>query len=194
MKLLPMVMLPLLLLGCGGGSGRSSGGAGVPLNYEDPQTEGWRLVKDDRSGGGRLVLALVGPKGQRVRGVALTLLVDGELGRFLPFEDGSLVASTGVLVTTTPGKPEEPRVLQLLPAAVSGNKLTVGVFQKDVLEPAKEADRPLFTFALGTQGSQGSGTVIPLMVRKATVVPEDLEGAGFRPQPIKVALGRVVVQ
>lgn len=186
------VLLPCLLLlaGCAGSGFVPDAPMASPLAYADPEGEGWRLVKDPSSSSERLVLALVGPPGVRGRGVSLTLLVDESMATFTPFPDGSLVSSTGLLVTTSLGKPDEARALQLRPAAHLGNKLTVGLFQKDLAEPAKNCGQPLLRIALaGRPGT--SGTPISLLVRKAFLVPEDLAAAGHRPQPITVALGRL---
>lgn len=189
------LLLPLLLLlaACGGRTG-SQGGDPVPLVYTDPADLGWRLVQDPESTGERLVLALHGPAGLRSRGAALTLLANEAQVRFLPFADGAYVQSSGVYATTTSGRLDESRVLQLVVGGVQGGKLTAGVFQKDRNMPAPDSGAPLLRIALAAQPGLPPGTVLPILVRKASHVPDDLAAAHYRPVPMLVAVGKIAVR
>lgn len=189
----PLLALPalLLLLACGGSRVGNEASAG--LLYTDPASGEWRLVQDPSSTPERLVLTLVGPAGLKTRGASLTLMADPSQVRFLSFADGSCVQSAGVYTTTAAGRPDESRVLQLVVGGVQGGKLTVGVFQKDLREPAQDSGRPLFRIALAAMPGLASGTAIPLLLRKASYVPDDLAAAQYRPQPAPVAVGRLVV-
>ncbi len=191
MRLLLLLPLLLLLTSCGGG--RIGTDAPVNLSYADPDSGAWRLVKDPSSSGDRLVLALVGPSGLKTRGAAITLLADERLVRFLTFEDGAYVQSTGVYATTNTGRPQESKILQLIVGGASGGKFTAGVFQKDPLEPAQESGQPLLRIVLAAQPGLSSGTALPLLLRKATYLPDDLAAANHKPVPMVIALGKLAV-
>jgi hypothetical protein len=191
-----LLLLPLLLLAsaCGGGRCLTCETATAPLAYEDPSSEGWRLVKDPSSTADRLVLALVGPKDLPSRGVSLTLLVDGALAAFDTFTDGSPLVTTGVYTTTPADRPGEERGLQLVVGAITGNKLSVGIFQKDLAVPAQESGRPLLRIALIPAPRAARGTPVALLLRKASYVPADLVASHYRPVPMDVALGRLATK
>jgi hypothetical protein len=197
MKQLPRFLIAAFfagLLGCGGGHSQSQTTYGGGLTYQVPPAYGWRLIQDGATTKERLVLALVGPPGILTRGASITLLVDSNLATFATFPDGSYLQSTGHYVTTTLGKPDEAKNLQLNVGARMGNKLTVGIFQKELNEPAKSSDVPLFRIALTTVPGAPTGTPVSLILRKACVVTDDMAAANYLPVPIPVAIGRLTVQ
>lgn len=189
----PLLALPalLFLLACGGNRVGTDASAG--LLYSDPAAGEWRLVQDPSSSPERLVLTLLGPAGLKTRGATFTLLADASQVRFLPFSDGSYVQSAGVYATTAAGRPEESRVLQLVVGGVQGGKLTAGLFQKDLREPAQDSGRALFRIALAAQPGMAPGTTVSLLLRKAAYVPDDLAATQYRPLSVPVAIGKLVV-
>ncbi|HJV89474.1 MAG TPA: hypothetical protein VJ623_04140 [Holophagaceae bacterium] len=204
LSLLPLVLLVGLLVACGGGaSAPSSGGpvsapAGVPatgLAYADPVSTGWRLVKDPNSTPTRLLLNLVGPAGLKSRGIGFNLQAPAavKFGTFdvpVPDTDKTThhpIKDLGVyyLLNTTPQLgwfPYTPGVRHPLEPTLlggglkKGNVLTVGIFQKDRREPAKDSGAPLCQIALefNPAAQAAAGDVLPLVIPKAQYMAEDV--------------------
>jgi len=186
-----------LTLGIATGCGGSSASAPPPsvpapvlatgMEYTDPTSTGWRLVKDASSSATHLVLNLVGPASEKGRGVGFTLQCDGPV-KFIRQADGQYVKDLGVFqlkgVPNPDFPPPDPAPYEptLLAAAVQkkGLVLTVGIFQKDRNHPAVALGTPLcqvamdFNAAAVAQGSLLPGGTLPLTVIKAKAIPEDI--------------------
>jgi hypothetical protein len=143
------------------------------LDYQDPSGSGWRLVRDPSSTTTRLVLNLVGPSGVMTRGAGFNLTAPNV--RFGAFGNGLPIADTGVYQLRRVGSvdPNEPVALN---GAVKGNLLTVGIWQKDRDQGAKDSGAALAQIALvyAPQSELISGTAIPLQIVKAKVIPEQI--------------------
>ncbi|HJV22976.1 MAG TPA: hypothetical protein VJ570_09770 [Holophagaceae bacterium] len=204
LSLLPLVFLIGLLVACGGGSsapgsgGTVSAPAGVPatgFDYVDPVSTGWRLVKDPASTPTRLLLNLVGPTGLKTRGIGFNLQAPAAVkyGTFpmaVPNTDKTTnhpIKDLGVyyLLNTTPQLgwwPYTPGVRHPLEPTLlggglkKGNMLTVGIFQKDRREGAKESGVPLCQIALEFNPSAQAvaGDVLALVIPKAQYMAEDI--------------------
>ncbi|MFZ1375642.1 MAG: hypothetical protein WAS25_03520 [Geothrix sp.] len=181
-------------LGCGGGGADDQAvlaPAAKALVYTDPSSTGWRLIKDSSSTATRVVLNLVGPAGLKARGVSFTLQADAKTIAFGKF-DGAYLKDEGVFVLAQ--APDEPK---LLAGGVKGDALMAGAFQKDRNEGAKAVDAPLFQVALELKagGAASAGSVIPLKVQKAMLLPEDISTPSkLALQPITLELGKLVAQ
>jgi hypothetical protein len=163
----------LLVAGCSGSNTSSAS----KLDYTDPQSTGWRLVKDGSSTPTRLVLSLVGPSGTMTRGVAFNLQAPAGV-RWSTFWTGLPVEDTGVFElknsTPDPSLPataEDPILFD--GGVMDGNVLTVGIFQKDRRYTAKDSGAPLLRIALELIPSSVVGP-IPLTLKKAKVLPGDI--------------------
>lgn len=212
----------LALLGaCGGGSSSSAPVAtsATGLAYTDPAGTSWRLVKDNSSTPTRLVLNLVGPTGQKGRGVGFNLRSDGTV-KFAKFASGSYINDLGVFQLTNKhgatsvvyGTPATKDVGALVGGVKEdGRVLSVGAFQKDRRWPAQALDRPLYQVAITIDPAQAasftSGTAIPLTFLKARSIPEyigdnpeDPNGNratwayDYQIDDIQVAVGKLVAQ
>ncbi len=173
-------LLLSLALACGGAhtttsaddaSGQTAMAEG--LSYKDPASAGWRLVKDASSTSTRLVLNLVGPAGLKTRGVCFNLQAPTTV-RFGTFANGLPIGDTGVyqLLSAGSADPNEPVAL---PGGVKeGNLLTVGIFQKDRAQGAKDSGAALCQIVLIPGDKLRSGTPIALAIPKAKVIPEDI--------------------
>lgn len=210
MRKLSVPLLALLLglfVACGGGSSSSSpvatsAVAAQGLTYTDPTGTGWRLVKDPASTPGRLLLNLVGPSGLMTRGVAFNLQLPStvRVGTFhvdIPNTDHSTdfpIRDMGVyqLLNTTPGlgwypytpgirSPLEPTLLA--GGVKKGNLLTVGIFQKDRRESAKDSGQPLCQIALefDPAAQLSAGDALPLVITKAKYMAEDIGAFSITP-------------
>ena len=194
-------LLVVLGLACGGGSG-SSGPVAAPskgLAYTNPTGIGWRLMKDAASTPQRLILTLVGPMGERGRGVGFNLRTDGSVtfGKL----DGEYLQDVGVFHLgnkTGPIGLFGQQVVKDVYASGGGVKeggklLTVGAFQKDRRWPAVPLDQPLMRIAIefdaSTTGELPKGTEIPLQVVRARSIPEYI---GDVPGTPGFSLGSVV--
>jgi hypothetical protein len=188
----------LLMAGCSSSTSPTS-----TLDYTDPQSTGWRLVKDTSSTPTRLVLALVGPSGTTTRGVGFNLQAPPAL-RWSTFTGGLPIQDTGVFElknsTPDPSLPltaEDPILID--GGVMDGNVLTVGIFQKDRRYTAKDAGAPLLRIAIELIPGTVSGP-IPLVLKKAKMLPGDI-GAYTDSQlsiiqksvlnPIVIALGTI---
>ncbi|HTN54348.1 MAG TPA: hypothetical protein VML50_18210 [Anaeromyxobacter sp.] len=188
------------------GQGREPKGSAEPeggLAYAEPDSRGWRLMRDPASTSMRLVLALVGPSGVRTRGVGFNLRA-GAAVRFGAFESGLLLESAGVYEPDSEPGGGAPEGSQLVGGGVMpGNVLTVGVFERDARLAAKESGVPLLRIALEpvSPDPASAGHAIPLEVLKARVIPEemalqvDAPGATPRPSlvPVEIAVGMLTL-
>jgi hypothetical protein len=168
----------LLATGCSGSSSSTSAPSAVPaatrLAYVDPSGSGWRLVRNASSTSTRLVLDLVGPAGQRSRGVGFNLPLPSGL-KAGAFEDGLLLRGTGVYeLLSSANDPSEP--VALVGGVTPGRKLSVGIYQKDRSRSAKDSGVPLLQVALLLDAGQPppAGTALALSVPKARFIPEDI--------------------
>jgi hypothetical protein len=150
------------------------------LTYTDPTTDGWRLVQDPASTPTHLLLDLVGPSGFMTRGAAFNMKLPPGLRPRAFAETNHPVKDLGVyqLYNTQPKNgvrdPQEPVLL----AGVwkPGGLLSVGVFQKDRRESAKDSGAPLFQIAIELDPATpiNSGTRLPLLVSKSKYIAEDI--------------------
>jgi hypothetical protein len=143
------------------------------LAYVDPPGSGWRLVRDPSSTSTRVVLNLVGPAGQKTRGVGFNLKAPAGV-KFGAFEGGLPIRDTGAYeLLSSVGDPNEP--VALVGGVKAGNLLSVGIYQKDRTHAAKDSGTTLCQIALTLDPSappaQGA---LPLGVPKAKVIPEDI--------------------
>jgi hypothetical protein len=207
-----------LALACGGSSTPAASTAPAPpaapatgLSYTDPTGTGWRLVKDSASTPTRLLLNLVGPSGLKSRGVAFNLQAPPtvKFGTFhvaVPDTDKFTdhpIKDLGVyyLLNTTPQlgwypytegvrHPLEPKLLG--GGLLKDHILTVGIFQKDRREPAKESGQALCQIALEFDSAAGlhAGDTLPLSIRKSQYMAEDI-GAGVEITLEMIAKGKL---
>ncbi|HJV21163.1 MAG TPA: hypothetical protein VJ570_00645 [Holophagaceae bacterium] len=187
------------LVACGGGYTPPSAPAAAPgptaaamaLAYTDPTGSGWRLVKDSSSTTTQLVLNLVGPTGEKARGVGFNLRAGGPVAFHL-FHD----------VTTAPGTYVKDQFVRdtgvfqlkyktsrydtdlnwmyepiLLAGGVKegGRLLTVGLYQKDRTHDAQPVDGPKGVLQIGidlpSSGGPRAGETIPLTLVRARTIP-----------------------
>ena len=203
-------LLLSLTLACGGGH-TSTAPAPSPakgLTYADPTGTGWRLVKDPSSTATRIVLNLVGPTGLKTRGAGFNLQapVPVRFGKFvtqdrvttdLPIQDTGVYSLLNhdprdLGNTPIPNDPLEPKLLA--GGVKKGNLLTVGIFQKDRYQSAKESGRALCQIALefDSTSSLTAGDRLELTITKSGYLPEDIGELTVHPTPEKALKGRLV--
>ncbi|HJV89476.1 MAG TPA: hypothetical protein VJ623_04150 [Holophagaceae bacterium] len=179
-----------LALACGGGSG-SSASAPAPtattatgLAYVDPTSGDWRLMKDAASTPNRLILNLVGPAGFKSRGVGFNLVAPAGV-KFKTFDNGLPINDLNVYELRAVGSHDPVEPLALTGGLLPGNKLSVGVYQKDRDRSAKDSGVPLCQIALALDTTQTltSGTPFQLSIPKAKAIPEDI---GLLTDPLPV--------
>jgi hypothetical protein len=197
-KHLSPLLLVAVLAACGGGS--TSGSAPPPtvtptsMNYVDPASTGWRLVKDASSTPTRLVLDLVGPDGTQTRGVGFNLKRGMGLA-FGKFDNGGYAHDTGVFelkgtnsnFESYAGTDADP-VLFVSAPLKSGDVLSTGIFQKDRTNVPKDSTAPLVQVvvtlanfnATNVATVNASSDPYGLHVVKARIVPSDIGGANFQ--------------
>jgi hypothetical protein len=168
----------LLATGCSGSSSSTTATgtarAATHLAYADPSGSGWRLVRNASSTSTRLVLDLVGPSGQRSRGVGFNLPLPVGV-RAGAFDGGLLLRDTGVYeLLSAANDPGEP--VALVGGVTPGRKLSVGIYQKDRARSAKDSGVALLQVALLLDASQPppAGTTLALSVPKARFIPEEI--------------------
>jgi hypothetical protein len=187
------VFLTLVLAACSGSDPKAS-----TLEYQDPSGGGWRLVRAEGSTPSRLLLDLVGPAGLKSRGAGFNLQAPGAV-RFRAFDEtGFPVRDRGAweLLNSTPeGGANDPLEPKLLAGGVkAGNLLTVGVFQKDRRQTAKESGQSLLQIALEVDPSSGvaSGTSLALQITKARFMAEDVGAFSINPTYEQAAKAHLV--
>jgi hypothetical protein len=183
------------------------------LAYTDPTTTGWALVKDASTTPSHLVLNLIGPSSLKARGVGFNLASNGSI-TFHKFADGAYVKDTGVfqLKLTTPNLYTTTYPTFYEPTLVAGGVknggklLTVGIYQKDRAQAAQSLTAPLcqigIDFDATATSALPSGTVIPLNLVRARIIPEDIGAVPssysgswtdvlnkFRMEDIQIAVG-----
>jgi hypothetical protein len=164
----------LLAAGCSGSSTTAAPSAATRLAYADPTGSGWRLVRNSSSTATRLVLDLVGPSGQRSRGVGFNLPLPSGV-QAGAFDGGLLLRDTGVYeLLGAADDPSEP--VALVGGVTPGRKLSVGIYQKDRARSAKDSGVALLQVALQFDASHPppAGTTLALSVPKARFIPEDI--------------------
>jgi hypothetical protein len=156
--LLPATAALALLSACGGSSGASSKSGPAPdrprvLVYTNPPARGFRLEVDPATNrSGRLVLHLVGPAGQRARGVAFHLHADPDRLSWGQPGSGSGWLRPGDV--WRPGE-AEPRLCR---AKVADGTLQAGLFHRDGDAPVL-GSAPLAAIALDLKPGAAPGPV-----------------------------------
>jgi hypothetical protein len=187
--LLGLVLAPVLA--CGKQAAQQPQQVPLPplatgLDYQDPPPGGWRLVRDPASTRQRLLLDLVGPTGLKTRGAGFNLRAPAAV-HFLSFDETRFpLRNLGVyeLLNTQPRDGPDPLEPVLLAGAVqAGNKLTVGLFQKDRRASAKDSGAPLLQIGLELAQSAGAraGDELLLLIPKSQFMAEDI--GAFSPSP-----------
>ena len=174
----------LTLLACSGGGGSSPAPTptSTTLQYTDPASGTYTLVKDASSSAGHLVLNLKGPGGS-LSGVGFVLDVDSTKVTWANVAGSAKVANTAF---TTP----------VVASKVAGDELQGGIFQKGVGIPAitADADTVLATVALDLKaGVPVNSTVTFAAVNTKCVILEG-PGGGTPTTPITVTVGSLVTQ
>ncbi len=149
--------------------------AATGFAYTDPTETGWRLLRNPASTSTRLVLDLVGPSGLQSRGVGFNL--QGPPGvTFDAFDDGLPLKDLGVYQLHRSGAPVPSEPVALMGGVKPGNLLSVGIFQKDRAQGARDSGVALCQIALLFDASAKlvAGSPIPLSVVKARMIPEDI--------------------
>jgi len=179
--LFPMASGLLLLSGlaCGGGSKSAPAAVTAPaatgLTYTNPTSTGWRLVKDGSSTPTRLVLNLVGPSGLMTRGVGFNLQAPAGV-KFETFANGLPIQDTGVYQLLAVGSSDATEPVAMIGGVKAGNLLSVGIYQKDRGQGAKDSGVALCQIALRLDGAAhlSSGAARTLSIPKAKAIPEDI--------------------
>jgi hypothetical protein len=220
------VLAAIALGACG--SSTTAPATATTLEYTDPAGTGWRLVRSGSSTPTHLVLDLVGPTGTLSRGVGFNLQLPPEVkavafpSSHMAAEDAGVYdlansegpASGQVPPIVYPADYVEPRAFAA--GVKPGNLLTVGIFQKDRRQTAKDSGVPLVRVALELRAgaTPASGTALQLAVPKAKIIPDDIGQAPAstetdqavidaailecykksRVEPITVALGTLIVR
>lgn len=170
-----------LAMACGGGSSSSAPASTVAptpakgLAYTDPTGTGWRLVKDPASTPNKVVLNLVGPTGALTRGVGFNLSAPSTV-KFATFSNALPINDLGIYQLHRVGSTDPSEPLAITGGVMPGNILSVGIFQKDRDQGAKDSGSPLCQIALtlDTAKAPSAGTALGLSVLKAKVIPEDI--------------------
>jgi hypothetical protein len=172
------------------------------LDYLAPAgASGWRFEKDDASTPERLVLKLVGPQGEKSRGVAFDLVAPPGLA-FTAFPGGQPIEDTGVYeLLSRELDPNEP--VALAGAVKAGNVLSAGLFQKDRTWRAKDSGVALCRVALVLDpeaAPRHRAETLRLRVKRAAIIPEDIGAIAdsawsldkkLKLTPVTVAVGSV---
>jgi len=163
------------VLACGGGGGADAPASG--LVYVDPSGPGYRFVRNpELSSATHLVLDLMGPDGDRARGVAFTLELGAGPARWAKVAPEDPQYLENLLFDLGPGIP-------LLKSALQGDTtLLADAFQKG---PGNEKVMagPICRVALDSQGPP-SGANISISVVRFQLRPPT--GAGLADAPCAV--------
>jgi hypothetical protein len=178
--LLPSALTLVLGLACGGSASKPAPQIEAPvpattLAYQDPAGSGWRLVKDASSTSTRIVLNLVGPSGLKTRGVGFNLQAPATV-KFGAFASGMPIQDTGVYELGTAGGTDPTEPLAITGGVKKGNLLSVGIYQKDRDQSAKDSGTALCQIAIvfDPAAQLAHGTAVSLGVLKAKAIPEDI--------------------
>ncbi|MBS2022680.1 MAG: Ig-like domain-containing protein [Deltaproteobacteria bacterium] len=166
------------------GSGTATVISATGFVYTDPSGTGWRLVKNASSTSTHLILDLVAPSSTSGRGLGLTLSADQGKVTWVKVDSGDAELVKNHLLTLGTGTP-------LLKAAIKGNALAIGAFQKGAADAAASYTGPILSVALDLKptGNAPGGVSVPLSVLKANAL--DGSGAGA---DITLAVGTLVTQ
>ena len=169
-----------LALACGGASNSpaaptTSTAPATGLAYTDPTGTGWRLMKDASSTSNRLVLNLIGPMGLRTRGVGFNLAAPRTV-KFGAFSNGLPINDLNVYDLRRTGSIDLGEPVAFTGGVKPGNVLSVGIYQKDRDQSAKDSGAALCQIALSLDTTQAPtvGTTLALSQLKAKVIPEDI--------------------
>ena len=170
-----------LVLACGGGSNNppasptTSTAPATGLAYTDPNGTGWRLMKDASSTPNRLILNLLGPVGLRTRGVGFNLSAPRSV-KFGAFSNGLPINDLNVFDLRRTGSLDSGEPVAFTGGVKPGNILSVGIYQKDRDQSAKDSAAALCQIALSLDTTQAPtvGTPLALSQLKAKVIPEDI--------------------
>jgi hypothetical protein len=186
------LVLCCLALACGGNAVQpppppaKQAALATGLDYTDPTSTGWRLVRDPSSTATKLLLNLVGPSGFMTRGAGFNMLAPAAV-KFVYFSETNFpLRDLGVyeLHNSQPtGAPDPLEPVLLAGAVQKNNKLTVAEFQKDRRVAAQDSGVPLFQIALQLDPSAQArvGDVLSLTVTKSKFMAEDI--GVFNPNP-----------
>ncbi|WP_257460261.1 hypothetical protein [Archangium lipolyticum] len=158
--------------------------AATGITYEDPQSTGWRLIKNAAlSTDSRLVLDLMAPAGTLGRGVDLTLSADQPRASWAKLSSGDSEYALNHAFDLGSGP-------QLFKSSVKESTLLVGAFQKGTAAPAASFNGPVLSVALDLK----TGPALPsgpvrLQVSKAHALPEN-----GTLSPIDVAVGSLTAR
>jgi hypothetical protein len=196
-RLLTLAALALALPACQSSTPLPAAG----LDYQEPTGSGWRFLRDDASTPERLVLKLVGPQGERSRGVAFNLVAPTGLA-FAAFPGGQPIEDTGVYELLS-RKLDANEPVALAGAVKPGNVLSAGIFQKDRTWRAKDSGVALCRIALVLDPAAAAhhrAETLRLQVQRAAIIPEDIGAVTdaawsldqkLKLTPITVAVGTV---
>lgn len=140
----------LLLTACGGGGGGSSAPSGptyaTSLNYTNPTSGAYQLVKDPASSGGTLVLDLVSTTGAPISGVSFSVSADtGKVTWTTPIQNGAFNLGSSPVA---------------LSAKVSGTELQGAVAQKGTGSPITPTSTTVLAKVTMTlKGSVSAGAI-----------------------------------
>jgi len=169
-RLLAAAPLALALAACSS----SAPATATSLDYTDPASEGWRLVKDQSTTPTRLVLKLMGPQGAPSRGVAFSVVAPPGFA-FARFASGLPIEDTGVYELLS--RDLDPNEAVAVAGAVKpGQLLTAGIFQKDRTWRAKDSGVALCRIALvlDPAAPREAGQGGRLVVKRAAIAPDDI--------------------
>jgi hypothetical protein len=219
MKYAKHLLAPLALimgLACGGGSNDHIAKTdtlklATKLTYTNPAAApaGWSLVKDATSTNTHLVLNLVGPSdGTKYRGVGFTIQLDQTSVKFAKFLDADgkslgYYQDGGVFLDKDATGTDQPVVLQA--GGVSGNKLTVGIFQRKDdnffgatgidSTPARDCGSPVLKIAMDLDTTGGwTPATVPFKVVKSRTVVERINHAQRLMTGIQVNVGTLALE
>jgi hypothetical protein len=166
------------------------------LDYIDPTSAGWRLVRDPSSTSTKLLLNLVGPSGLMTRGAGFNLHAPAAV-KFIYFSETNFpLRDLGVyeLHNSAPrGGPDPLEPVLLAGAVQKNNKLTVAEFQKDRRVNAKDSGVPLFQIALQLDPSVQArvGDDLSLTVTKSQFMADDIGAFNVNPTVEMVEKGHL---
>jgi len=173
------------LCACGGGGGSGPQAPALGLVYVDPPAGGYRFVRDAQgSTATHLVLDLVGPAGDRGRGVAFALdLAPGPVAWAL-VAPGDPQYARNLLFDLGPGLP-------LVKTAVQETMLLADLFQKGPGND-KALGAPICQIALDGAAPLAPAAQVPITVVQFRVLPP--AGAALTEATSRCAVGTLSVQ
>lgn len=174
----------LSILACSGGGGSSPAPTptSTTLQYTDPASGTYKLVKDASSTAAHLVLNLKGPGGA-LSGVGFALEADSTKVTWANLTGSAKVTNTAFTTPVVAGK-------------VTGDELQGGIFQKGVGIPAitADADTVLATVALDLKAGVPLNSPVTFIATDAKCVILEGPGGGTPTTPITITVGSLVTQ